>query len=260
MYNISAKKVADFLLLIAKIQFFINTKEIIMKYSKVIRAEFINRPNRFIAQVTIDGNTEIVHVKNTGRCKELLVPHCTVYLSESQNPARKTKYDLIAAVKERGSLPALLINLDSQIPNDTAYEWLKNGGLFSKEAVIRREVKFSNSRFDFYIEDKGKKIFLEVKGVTQEHSGTALFPDAPTERGVKHIEELIKCTKEGYKAYILFVIQMKGVHELRPNDETHKAFGDALRKAHKAGVKILAMDCAVTPDSMVIDKEVPVIL
>ncbi len=231
-----------------------------MKYSKVICAEFIQRPNRFIAQVNIEGKIEIVHVKNTGRCKELLVPNCTVYLSESDNPARKTKYDLIAALKERGDLPDLLINLDSQIPNDTVQEWLKKVGLFSENATIRREVKYGNSRFDFYIEDKGKKIFLEVKGVTQEHSGTALFPDAPTERGVKHIEELIACTKEGYKAYILFVIQMKGVHELRPNDETHRAFGDALRKAHKAGVNIIAMDCVVTPDSMVIDKEIPVIL
>ena len=231
-----------------------------MTYNKVVEAVFIARPNRFIAQVKYSGKTETVHVKNTGRCKELLAPGCTVYLSESDNPSRKTKYDLIAAVKERDNLPPLLINLDSQIPNDAAEEWLKKSILFSEKAIIRREVKHGNSRFDFYIEDKDEKIFLEVKGVTQEHSGTALFPDAPTERGVKHIEELIACTKEGYKAYILFVIQMEGVHRLCPNDETHRAFGDALRKAHKAGVKIIATDCLVTPDSMVIDKEVPVVL
>ncbi len=231
-----------------------------MKYKQIIKAEFIERPNRFIAKVDVNGEIETVHVKNTGRCKELLVPRCTVYLSCSDNPARKTKYDLIAAEKTRGNLPELLINLDSQIPNDVTEEWLKKGSLFSKDALIRREVKHGNSRFDFYIEDKGEKIFLEVKGVTQEHSGTALFPDAPTQRGVKHIEELIACTKEGYKAYILFVIQMKGIHTLKPNDITHKAFGDALRKAQSEGVKIIAMDCLVSPDSIVIDKEIPVIL
>lgn len=231
-----------------------------MKYNNVIKGVFTSRPNRFIAYVKIDGKEEVTHVKNTGRCKELLVPECTVYLSVSDNPARKTKYDLIAAEKERGQLPSLLINLDSQVPNDAAEEWLKKCTLFSEEAIIRREVRHGNSRFDFYIEDKGEKIFLEVKGVTQEHSGTALFPDAPTERGVKHIEELTACTSEGFKAYILFVIQMKGIHELKPNDETHKAFGDALRKAHKSGVKIIAKDCVITPDSITIDEDVPVIL
>lgn len=231
-----------------------------MKYKKIIKAEFIERPNRFIAKVNINGEIETVHVKNTGRCKELLIPHCTVYLSCSDNPARKTKYDLIAAEKSRENLPVLLINLDSQVPNDAAEEWLKNSNLFSKDALIRREVKYGNSRFDFYIEDNGNKIFLEVKGVTQEYAGTALFPDAPTQRGVKHIEELIACTKEGYKAYILFVIQMKGIQKLNPNDSTHKNFGDALRKAKNSGVEIIAMDCIVTPDSIVIDKEIPVVL
>ncbi len=231
-----------------------------MKYKKIIKAEFIERPNRFIAKVNINGEIETVHVKNTGRCKELLVPHCTVYLSCSDNPARKTKYDLIAAEKSRENLPVLLINLDSQVPNDAAEEWLKNSNLFSKDALIRREVKYGNSRFDFYIEDNGNKIFLEVKGVTQEYAGTALFPDAPTQRGVKHIEELIACTKEGYKAYILFVIQMKGIQKLKPNDSTHKNFGDALRKAKNSGVEIIAIDCIVTPDSIVIDKEIPVVL
>ncbi len=231
-----------------------------MIYKNIVKGFFIFRPNRFIAHVEIDGKEEIVHVKNTGRCKELLTPGCVVYLSVSDNPARKTKYDLIAAEKQRDNLPSLLINLDSQIPNDAAEEYFRKGTLFSENAVIRREVKHGNSRFDFYIEDNGERIFLEVKGVTQEMNGTALFPDAPTERGVKHIEELILCTKDGYKAYILFVIQMKEIDRLIPNDGTHKAFGDALRKAKEAGVEIIAMDSVVTPDSIVIDKEVPVVL
>lgn len=231
-----------------------------MKYNKVIKGIFIERSNRFIAKVLINGKEETVHVKNTGRCRELLVPYCVVYLACSDNPNRKTAYDLIAAEKNRESLPPLLINLDSQIPNDTAEEWLRNCSLFSENAIIRREVKYGNSRFDFYIEDNGEKTFLEVKGVTQENQGIAMFPDAPTQRGVKHIEELITCTEDGYNACILFVIQMKEIKELRPNDFTHKAFGDTLRKAHKKGVKIIAMDCIVTPDSMVIDKEIPVVL
>lgn len=229
-----------------------------MKYANIVSGIFLSRPNRFIAHVKTEEKDVIAHVKNTGRCKELLVPGCRVYLAVSDNPARKTKYDLVAAEKERGELPTLLINLDSQIPNAATEEWLVASGLFSEEATIRREVKYKNSRFDFYIEDGDKKIFLEVKGVTQEHSGTALFPDAPTERGVKHIEELMQCIDEGYEAYILFIIQMKGIDIFKPNDVIHKAFGDALRKAHRKGVKIVAMDCTVLPDSMVIDKEVTV--
>ncbi len=231
-----------------------------MKYKKIIKATFKERPNRFISKVEIEGAEAVAHVKNTGRCKELLTPDCTVYLSVSDNPKRKTKYDLIAAEKKRENQSTLLINLDSQAPNDATEEWLKTGALFSRDATIRREVSHGLSRFDFFIEDGKDKIFLEVKGVTQEVNGSALFPDAPTERGVKHIEELIQCTREGFNAYILFVVQMKGVFHLSPNDETHKAFGDALRKAQKYGVKILAYDCIVTPDSIVIDKSIPVIL
>lgn len=231
-----------------------------MRYNNIVEGVFLSRPNRFIAKVETSGREETVHVKNTGRCKELLIPGCRVFLSVSDNPLRKTRYDLVAAIKKRENLPDLLINLDSQIPNDAAEEWLRGRSLFSEDATIRREVKFGDSRFDFYIEDKGKKIFLEVKGVTQEIGGTALFPDAPTERGVKHIEELIKCVDMGYEAYILFVIQMKGIDILRPNDDTHRAFGDALRRASDKGVRILGTDCIVTPDSMVIDKEIPVIL
>ena len=215
----------------------------------------MSRPNRFIANVEIDGKSETVHVKNTGRCRELLVPNATVFLEKSDNPLRKTQYDLVAVYKDN-----LLINMDSQIPNDVAFEWLKNGNLFSKNAKIRREVTHNKSRFDFYIEDGNRKIFLEVKGCTLEQDGIAMFPDAPTERGVKHIEELIGCLEEGFEAYILFVIQMKGPKVFKPNDDTHKAFGDALRKAYESGVRILAYDSIVTPNSIKIDKEVKILI
>lgn len=224
-----------------------------MKYSKVISGKFIERPNRFIAIVDIDGNRETVHVKNTGRCRELLVPGCTVFLAVSDNPNRKTRCDLVAVKKG-----ACLINMDSQAPNDVAEEWLRKGGFFSENAVIRREVTYGKSRFDFYIEDGSRKIFLEVKGCTLEKNGVAMFPDAPTERGVKHINELCACISEGYEAYLLVVIQMKGCKKFVPNDETHKAFGDALRAAAKSGVKIVAMDCEISPDSIAICDSVPV--
>lgn len=231
-----------------------------MKYEKVICGTFINRPNRFIAQVEIEGEIHTVHVKNTGRCKEILSSGTTVYLSCSESAKRKTKYDLIAAEKQRENLPSLLINIDSQIPNSAVEEFLKKATLFSPDATIKREVKHGNSRFDFYIEDKGRKFFMEVKGVTQEKGGISYFPDAPTERGIKHIEELITCKKEGFDAYIFFVIQMKEIHGFSPNYETHKAFGEALNRARKEGVKILAKDCIVTPDSMVIDSDIEVVL
>lgn len=227
-----------------------------MKYKNIVEGKFIERPNRFIAKVEIDGVTETVHVKNTGRCRELLVKGSTVCLEKSNNPERKTGYDLIAVLKNGNNI----INMDSQIPNAVTEEWLKKGNLFSKNAVIRREVTHNKSRFDFYIEDGDRKIFLEVKGCTLETDGIARFPDAPTERGVKHINELIDCKNLGFEAYILFVIQMKGIKHFEPNDITHKAFGDALRRAEKSGVKILAYDCIVTPDSIEIDKEVKVLL
>lgn len=227
-----------------------------MKYKNIKAAEFISRPNRFIAKVLINGSEETVHVKNTGRCRELLTEGCTVYLEESDNPNRKTRYDLVAVEKLRSGKPPLLVNMDSQIPNAAAEEWLRKGELFSTQAVIRREFTYGESRFDFRIEDGGKVSFLEVKGVTLENDGTASFPDAPTERGVKHIHELIRAHREGFGAYILFVVQMKEIRELRPNDATHRAFGDALRLAEREGVKILAYDCIVTPDSMTIDKPI----
>lgn len=234
---------------------------IFVQYQKVIAATFLRRPNRFIAQVMIGGAEETVHVKNTGRCAELLVAGRRVYLAEApEHSSRKTKYDLVAVEKRREGLSPLLINMDSQLPNHAAVEWLKKGTLFSPQAVIRQEKFYGDSRFDCYIEDGDRRAFLEVKGVTLEKDGIALFPDAPTERGVKHIRGLMDCVKEGYEAYILFVIQMKGVTAFRPNDAMHPAFGAALREAQAAGVKLLAVDCKVTPDFMCIDQEVPVIL
>lgn len=227
-----------------------------MIYNNIVKGKFIERPNRFIAKVEIDGVTETVHVKNTGRCRELLVKGSTVYLEKSNNSERKTGYDLIAVLKNGNNI----INMDSQIPNAVTEEWLRKGNLFSKDAIVSREVTHNKSRFDFYIEDGDRKIFLEVKGCTLETDGIARFPDAPTERGVKHINELIDCVSVGFEAYILFVIQMKGIKHFEPNDTTHKAFGDALRQAQNSGVKILAYDCIVTQDTIEIDKEVKVLL
>lgn len=201
----------------------------------------------------IEGKEEIVHVKNTGRCRELLTDKAEVFLYRSSNPLRKTKYDLIGVRKGEK-----LINMDSQIPNDVVEEWLKKGNLFSENAFIKREVTYKKSRFDFYIEDGERKVFLEVKGVTLENNGVAMFPDAPTERGIKHINELVSLKKDGYDTYILFVIQMEDVFVFRPNDFTHKAFGDALREAGKSGVEILAMNCKVTEDSIELYKKIQI--
>lgn len=225
-----------------------------MIYKNIIEGIFISRPNRFIANVLIDGREETVHVKNTGRCKELLVPGTIVYLEVSGNPDRKTKYDLIAVLKNGEKL----INMDSQVVNSIASDWLKKGNIFTEKAGIRREVTYGNSRFDIFVEDGQRKAFVEVKGVTLEFDGEVRFPDAPTERGVKHINELIKCIDDGYEAYILFVIQMKGVSHFTPNDATHKEFGDTLRRASKKGVRIIAVDCIVSSDSIEIDSEVEV--
>lgn len=231
-----------------------------MIYQNIEKGIFLERPNRFIAKVNINGKEETVHVKNTGRCKELLIKGCTVYLSVSDNPNRKTSYDLIAVEKYRENKSPLLVNIDSQIPNDVTEEFLKQGNIFSKKAVIKREVKYGDSRFDFYIEDGKEKAFLEVKGVTLEQDGVAMFPDAPTLRGIKHINELVKAKKEGYGAYILFVIQMKEVSLFKPNVVTHKDFADALKYAKENGVKIMAMDCAITENSIKIDSSVRVLI
>lgn len=216
-----------------------------MKYENIIKGKFIERPNRFIAHVEVNGKIEICHVKNTGRCKELLIPGVTVFVQEHDNPKRKTKFSLIGVIKgER------IINIDSQIPNKAVHEWILKGDLFKDVTLIKPEKTYSKSRFDFYVETKDKKIFMEVKGVTLEENSVVRFPDAPTERGIKHINELCDCIKEGYEAYIIFVIQMKGVSYFEPNDETHKEFGDALRKAKKLGVNIIAVDCEVGEDSI----------
>ncbi|MBR2358438.1 MAG: DNA/RNA nuclease SfsA [Lentisphaeria bacterium] len=221
-----------------------------MKYHNTVPGKFIVRRNRFVAEVEIAGKTEVVHVKNTGRCKELLIPGVEVYLEKSLAPARKTRYDLIAVKKLRPGKAALLINMDSQIPNAAALEWLPKSGLFSPDAVFKREMTFGNSRFDIFVEDHARKVFIEVKGVTLEHNGVAMFPDAPTLRGVKHLHELADAVKAGYEACILFVIQMQEIHTFAPHDQMHKEFGDALRQAAGAGVKLLAMDCRIEPDSI----------
>ena len=205
-----------------------------MHYENMEPAVFLSRPNRFVAYVEQAGKQEICHVKNTGRCRELLIPGAELYVQRSDNPARKTALDLISVKKG-----AQWVNMDSQAPNKAAAEWLKNGGLGRKEILVRPEYKYENSRFDFYLETEGRKAFMEVKGVTLEEDGTARFPDAPTERGVKHIRELMRCLDDGYEAYILFVIQMKGVHAFEPNDRTHPAFGETLREDDGKGVRIL---------------------
>lgn len=224
-----------------------------MKYEHMEQAVFLERPNRFVAYVELSEKREICHVKNTGRCRELLLPGAEIYVQRQNNPARKTPLDLIAVKKGDR-----LINMDSQAPNRVTAEWLRTGGFCSQDAMIRPECRYGNSRFDFYIEDGKRKIFMEVKGVTLEEEGIVRFPDAPTERGVKHIQELIECKKAGYEAYIFFVIQMKNVRFMEPNDRTHPEFGEALRKAAAEGVGIFARDCLVEPDKLVIDQEVEV--
>lgn len=226
-----------------------------MRYERIKRATFLERPNRFIAYADIAGKQETIHVKNTGRCAELLVPDAEIFVQESDNPERKTKWDLIGVRKgER------LINMDSQIPNKVVGEWLSAGNLFSAGASVRPETVYGNSRFDFYVEEGENRAFIEVKGVTLEEEGVVRFPDAPSERAVKHVEELIRAKKEGYDAYVFLVIQMKGVRYFTPNIDTQPEFAEALKKAKAAGVRILAYDCKVTEDSIQIDEEVPVIL
>lgn len=221
-----------------------------MRYDNISKGRFLSRPNRFIAYVEVDGNSEKCHVKNTGRCRELLTEGCTVYLEKAKNPERKTRFDLVAV--EKGTR---LINMDSYAPNIAAGEFLP--ALFPN-GIIRPEYTYGNSRFDFYIEDGERKILLEVKGVTLETDGVVMFPDAPTERGVKHVLELIKCIDEGYGAYLLFVVQMNDVKYFTPNAATHREFAEVLKKAAKRGVKILAYDCTVTPEEMKIGKSVEV--
>ena len=224
-----------------------------MHYSGVRRGVFVDRPNRFIAHAELDGQRVVCHVKNTGRCRELLTPGAVIYLQESDNPNRKTRYDLIAV--EKGGL---LINMDAQAPNRVFGEWARAGRFIPGLTLLRPETTFGGSRFDFYWEAPGRRGFVEVKGVTLEEDGVVRFPDAPTLRGVKHLEELVRARRAGYEAAVCFVIQMEDVIRFQPNDRTHPAFGQALRAAAAAGVEVLALDCRVAPDRLELNRPVPV--
>ena len=224
-----------------------------MRYTNIMAGKFLARPNRFIAHVEIAGREEIVHVKNTGRCKELLLPGATVYVQHFPEGKRKTKYDLIAVEKQN-----LLINMDSQAPNKVVQEWLMEQEPFGKITYLKPECKHGDSRFDFYLETEAKKMFIEVKGVTLEEKGVVMFPDAPTERGVKHVQELCHCLEQGYEAAIVFVVQMSGMRYFTPNRRTHAAFATALEQAAASGVQLLALTCAVTPDSLTINGKIPI--
>ena len=226
-----------------------------MKYERISKGTFLERPNRFIAYAELAGKTEVIHVKNTGRCAELLIPGVSIYVQESDNPARKTKWDLIGV--EKGSR---MINMDSQVPNLVVKEWIESGHLTSDIRMVRPETAYGNSRFDLYVETGSSRIFIEVKGVTLEEEGVVRFPDAPSDRAVKHLQELEKAVREGYEAYVFFVIQMKGVRYFTPNMDTHPAFCEALKSAKAAGVNILAYDCRVSGDRIEIADPVPVVL
>lgn len=226
-----------------------------MKYNNTKEAIFVSRPNRFIAEVEIDGEIKICHVKNTGRCRELLINGVRVVVEKSDSATRKTEYDLIAVYKGD-----MLINIDSQAPNKVFGEWVANSGYFKNIFFIRPEYTYKNSRLDFYIEADGRKIFVEVKGVTLEENGVVMFPDAPTERGVKHINELVDAKENGYDAYVFFVVQMEKCKYFVPNEETHPEFACALRNAVVHGVKVCAVNCDVKEDELIIDRFVDVIL
>lgn len=223
-----------------------------MTYSNIVEGRFLARPNRFIAHVEIDGQLEICHVKNTGRCRELLPVGAQVWCQRSSNPNRKTKFDLITVKKAHR-----LINMDSQAPNIAAGQWLAQGGLGQVEA-LRPETFHGDSRYDFSFVKDGKTCFLEVKGVTLENDGVCAFPDAPTDRGAKHLRGLTQAVKDGFGAYVLFVIQMEDVKYLHPNDNTDPEFGKALREAAAAGVQVLAVDCKITENTMEINNFVEV--
>lgn len=224
-----------------------------MTYKNIIKAVFIDRPNRFIARCEINEQVETVHVKNTGRCKELLIPGTTVFLEKFNAQTRKTNYDLISVIKGNR-----IINIDSQAPNKIFLEWAKSGKFLPDILLIKPEYRFLNSRFDFYIETPFKKIFIEIKGATLENNGVVMFPDAPTQRGLKHISELIEVKKKGYEAYIIFVIQMENAKYFMTNYITHKAFADKLKECDDNGVNVAAFDTIVTEKSIVLNNEVEV--
>lgn len=224
-----------------------------MFYDNMMEARFLSRPNRFIAHIEVNGQEEVCHVKNTGRCKELLLPGCTIFVQHHENEKRKTKYSLIAV--QKGDL---LINMDSQAPNKVVQEWLQEQLPFGEMKLLKPEYTHGDSRFDFYLETENRKMFIEVKGVTLEENGVVKFPDAPTERGVKHVRELSELVQNGYECAVVFVVQMEGMKYFTPNWKTHAEFGEALQKARKAGVKIYAYECEVTVDSLKIAKAIPV--
>lgn len=216
-----------------------------MKYNKTVKATFIERPNRFVAKVKLNGEEIYCHVKNTGRCRELLVPGATVWLEDSENPARKYRYSLVTV--QKGDR---LVNMDSQAPNKAVGEWLKNGGYFKNIKLLKPESRYGSSRFDFYCEYENKKAYIEVKGVTLENADAVSFPDAPTQRGARHVRELAECINEGFEAYIIFVVQMKNVLYFEPNAVNDPDFASALKQADGQGVKIIAVDCSVSENEM----------
>lgn len=224
-----------------------------MQYSDIHKAVFLERPNRFIAHCTVDGMLETVHVKNTGRCRELLVPGATVYLEKSSNPNRKTAYDLVTV-----ETPFGLVNMDAAAPNQVAGELLRAGAILSSPTLVQPEVRFGASRLDFYAENDRQRLFVEVKGVTLRQGEWAVFPDAPTVRGAKHMGELVQAVAQGYRAMALLIVQMGGCTAFRPNRETDPAFCRALRDAQAAGVEVRAVDCRVTPDTVTANRELPV--
>lgn len=224
-----------------------------MIYENILPAVFVDRPNRFIAHVELNGKIEVCHVKNTGRCRELLIPGCRVYVQHQPSPTRKTAYDLIAV--EKGER---LLNMDANAPNRVFNEYVRAGRFLRGWSVIRPEMTHGDSRFDFYLESPGHRLFAEVKGVTLEDDGVMRFPDAPTERGVKHLEGLARCVQEGYEAWAVFVIQTENVRWMEPNRRTHPAFADALRQAAQAGVHLLALDCHTEPDRLEICRPVEI--
>lgn len=226
-----------------------------MQYENIKQGVFLSRPNRFIAHIEIDGVPEICHVKNTGRCKELLVPGATVYVQAFDTTTRKTKFDLIAV--EKG---ARLINMDAQAPNRVFREWVESGGFLPGITLLRPEQRFGDSRLDFYLEIGSDRLFVEVKGVTLEADDVVLFPDAPTPRGVRHVQELIACQRMGYRGYLVFIVQMQGVRYFTPNKQGHPQFAVALAEAKAAGVQLLALDCQVTKDSLTIRSPVEILL
>lgn len=224
-----------------------------MQYGNIRKGVFISRPNRFTAEICIEGNTEICHVKNTGRCRELLVPGAEVYVTKAENPARKTLYDLVCVRKGE-----VLFNIDSQAPNQVFGEWARESGFFGEITYIKPECTFGDSRFDFYMETAKKKIFVEVKGVTLEEEGVVRFPDAPTKRGVKHLQHLEKCIDAGYEAHVFFIAKTESAERFMPNREAHPAFADALLHASQNGVGVHCLSCVVTPDSLRIRDFIPI--